>query len=39
VVALAADGAEMVVSSDASTTLDDGFEIELGSFVIRIERV
>jgi hypothetical protein len=39
VVALTADGTEMVVSSDASTTLDDGFEIELGSFVIRIERV
>ena len=38
VVALLADGTEMVVSSDASTSLDDGFEMELGSFVIRIER-
>lgn len=38
VVALIADGAEIVVTSDASTSLDDGFEIELGSFVIRIER-
>ena len=37
VVALLADGTEMVVSSDASTSLDDGFEMELGSFVIRIE--
>jgi predicted component of type VI protein secretion system len=39
VVALTADGAEVEVSSDASTILDDGFEIELGSFVIRVERV
>ena len=38
VVALLADGTEIVVSSDASTSLDDGFEMELGSFVIRIER-
>lgn len=38
VVALAADGSETTVSSDASTGLDDGFEIELGSFVIRIEK-
>ena len=38
VVALLADGTEIVVSSDASTSLDDGFEMELGSFVIRIEK-
>jgi pSer/pThr/pTyr-binding forkhead associated (FHA) protein len=38
VVALAADGTELEVSTDSSTPLDDGFEIELGSFVIRIER-
>jgi pSer/pThr/pTyr-binding forkhead associated (FHA) protein len=38
VVALAADGTESEVSSDSATALDDGFEIELGSFVIRIEK-
>jgi hypothetical protein len=38
VVALAADGSETEVSMDASIPLNDGFEIELGSFVIRIEK-
>ena len=38
VVALAADGSESAVSSESATALDDGFEIELGSFVIRIEK-
>jgi hypothetical protein len=38
VVVLAADGSEIEVKTDASTPLDDGFEIELGSFVIRIEK-
>ena len=38
VVALAADGREIEVGSDSSTALDDGFEVELGSFVIKIEK-
>lgn len=38
VVVLAVDGSESEVSSESATGLDDGFEIELGSFVIRIEK-
>lgn len=38
VVALSADGTETEVSSSASTPLDDGYEIELGSFVITVEK-
>ena len=38
VVALAADGSETEVSTRASIPLDDGYEIELGSFVIKIEK-
>lgn len=38
VVVLAADGTETEVSSEWGTPLDAGFEIELGSFVIRIEK-
>ncbi len=38
VVALSADGSETDVTSGASTPLDDGHEIELGSYVIRIEK-
>jgi hypothetical protein len=38
VVALAPDGSETEVSTDAATPLDVGFEIELGSFVIKIEK-
>jgi len=37
-VVLAADGSESEVSSESSTALDVGYEIELGSFVIRIEK-
>lgn len=38
VVALGADGDEFTVTSASSTALDDGYEIELGSYVIRIEK-
>ena len=38
VVALTAEGEESDVTSGASTRLDDGYEIELGSYVIRIEK-
>lgn len=38
VVALTAEGEESDVTSGASTPLDDGYEIELGSYVIRIEK-
>jgi pSer/pThr/pTyr-binding forkhead associated (FHA) protein len=38
VVVLADDGNEIEVSSTNSTPLDDGFEVELGSFVIKIEK-
>lgn len=38
VVVLAADGSETEVSSESATQLDVGFEVELGSFVIRIEK-
>lgn len=37
-VVLAADGSESEVSSDSATPLDDGFEVELGSFVIKVEK-
>ena len=39
VVALRADGSETEVSTTIPIPLDDGSEIELGSYVIRIERV
>jgi hypothetical protein len=38
VVALSADGTESDVTSDSSTALDDGYEIELGTYVIKIEK-
>lgn len=38
VMVLAVDGTETKVSTEVATALDDGFEIELGSFVIRIEK-
>jgi hypothetical protein len=38
VVALDADGIETDVTSAAATPLDDGYEIELGSYVIKIEK-
>ena len=38
VMVLATDGTETEVSTSAATSLDNGFEIELGSFVIRIEK-
>ncbi len=38
VVALNADGAETDVTSASATPLNDGHEIELGSYVIRIEK-
>jgi hypothetical protein len=39
VIALAADGTETEVATAIATPLDNGSEIELGSFVIKIERV
>jgi len=39
VMVLATDGTETEVSTSAATSLDNGFEIELGSFVIRIEKL
>lgn len=39
VVALAPDGSEVEVGTDTATPLDDGFELELGGFVIRVEKV
>ena len=39
VITLAPDGSEVEVGIDTATPLDDGFELELGGFVIRVEKV
>jgi hypothetical protein len=39
VIALAPDGSEVEVGTDTATPLDDGFELELGGFVIRVAKV
>ena len=39
VIVLAPDGSEVEVGTDTATPLDDGFELELGGFVIRVAKV